>query len=212
MINLKPIFQKLEKETYSIIKISNDFPKCKVGSDIDILGLNIENIAKIIIQSGNDYIDKGYTINFNDTETQIKIDFILNTKIILRFDLYKKLPLYENINIKPALFESIIENSISKIIEKNFIVYIPNIIDDLVIRYIEYNEWYGVRPDKIKHIDYINQYITDSKLKNKFLDKIHHYTAFSHKQVKIGNKKPLAKKKYKIFWKKIKNFLKKNKS
>jgi len=54
-------------------------------------------------------------------------------------------------------------------------IFIPSSIDDNILRYIEYQEWYGQRPDKIKHINYILEACTP-KEKNKFLEKLHHYT------------------------------------
>jgi len=177
MINLKEIFKKLEHETYSIIKLSNDFPNYKTGSDIDIFCLNTENIAKKILAFSNRYLNKGYEIQINENENKIYIDFLNENKIDFRFDLYKKIPSYIYLNIKPALFESIIENSCQKKIDNDFYVYIPNIVDELIIRYIEYQEWYGRRPDKIKHIEYINNFICDEILKKTFLNKLHHYTA-----------------------------------
>jgi hypothetical protein len=62
------------------------------------------------------------------------------------------------------------------LINEDLKVYIPCLIDELIIRYIEYIEWYAQRPDKIKHIDYILNYIEDLSIKNKFLNKLHYYT------------------------------------
>lgn len=177
MIDLIQIFSALESENYTIIKLSEEFPIYRTGSDIDVLCLNPESISKIILQIGNQYLDKGYEILVNDDSNKIYIDFIKDQKIDFRFDLYKELPKYKRINIKSALFESIIENSVPKKIKNKINVFVPSLVDELVIRYIEYHEWYGSRPDKIKHINYINEFISDPNTKHKFLNKLHHYTA-----------------------------------
>ena len=177
MIDLRKFFHAIQEHAYAVIKIADEFPAYTPGSDIDIFCLNTEQVAKAILAVGHGYTHSGYTIEVHDLAYQIQIDFMLNKKIDFRFDVYRKLPEYDNIHIKPALFESIVENRVKKTIEDSVTIYVPGIVDDLLIRYIEYQEWYGRRPDKIKHIDYINDYITDRHLKNTFLNKLHHYTA-----------------------------------
>jgi hypothetical protein len=51
-------------------------------------------------------------------------------------------------------------------------------IDDLILRYIEYIEWYEIRPDKIKHLEFIAEHLTSDEEQKKMLDKLHYYTAF----------------------------------
>ena len=56
-------------------------------------------------------------------------------------------------------------------------VRVPSQLDENIIRYIEYHEYYAQRPDKIKHIDYIQQSIKDSNINtNDFFDKLYYYT------------------------------------
>ena len=95
--------------------------------------------------------------------------------IHFRFDLYGTLPTYKNILIKEAFFSSVIENS--HIVEQNESkVKVPSQIDENILRYIEYQEWYGQRPDKIKHIEYLEEKIKNSEMDiNSLLDKLHYY-------------------------------------
>jgi hypothetical protein len=56
-------------------------------------------------------------------------------------------------------------------------VKVPSAIDENILRYIEYQEWYGQRPDKIKHIEYLEEKIKSSEINiNNLLDKLHYYT------------------------------------
>ena len=69
------------------------------------------------------------------------IDFLSKEMIDFRFDLYGSMPKYRNIKVKPALFESIIENSfsLSRTWEESiYKFYIPETVDDMTIRYLEY--------------------------------------------------------------------------
>ena len=87
------------------------------------------------------------------------------------------MPIYKNINIKEGLFSSIIENKISESIllsDEKILVYYPALVDEIIIRYLEYIENYQLRPDKIKHLDYIVEKL-DEKNKKEFLEKLHIY-------------------------------------
>lgn len=98
-----------------------------------------------------------------------------NNSINFRFDLYGSKPIYKNVEIKSAYFSSIIENSIQKSFEnENFFVEFPSKIDDSILRYIEYQECYSEKPDKIKHINYTEDQISKKGIDlDVFLDKLH---------------------------------------
>ena len=173
-IELIPLFSSLLDKNYSIIKLPTEFPEYKPGSDLDIFCYDIDDIAKVIVG----FLAKDFNIKIAKKELQIYIDIIdRNDEIHFRFDLYAALPAYNNLLIKEAFFSSIIENS--QIIEKNGCqVKVPCLIDETILRYIEYQEWYAQRPDKIKHIEYIESKICNSELTiNQLLDKLHFYTA-----------------------------------
>jgi len=175
-INLKPLFEKLETKLYSVIKLPSEFPGYKIGSDLDIFCYDIENISREILGYLQQIISKELSVNITNRGIQIYIDVMDKNIIHFRFDLYGILPTYKNILIKDAFFSSVIENS--QTIEQNGCkVKVPSQIDESVLRYIEYQEWYGQRPDKIKHIEYLEEKIKNSEIDiNKLLDKLHYYT------------------------------------
>ena len=180
-MNLIPFFRLISSDNYCVIKISEQFPHYSSGDDVDIFCYDPENIAKKVLIWGNEYTKNGLEIRVK-TQTEyrhVTVDFLKGKQIEFRFDLHGRLPCYKKLLIKPALFESVIEHSQAAdyICEgESFIVRIPNIIDDIVLRYIEFIEWYNVRPDKVKHLDYIIEKIDENK-RAKFLDKLHYYTA-----------------------------------
>ncbi|MCU4165571.1 hypothetical protein [Carboxylicivirga caseinilyticus] len=175
MINLIDFFKTIEYDCYCIIKIDDKFPEYSIGDDIDIFCFDISHIIKNLLIVTNQYIDKGFTAQITKrSETHTHFDILNKNKIEIRFDLYQQFPGYKNLNIKKSLFDVIIEKREKKMINNSLFVYVPNKIDELILRYIEYHEWYAERPDKIKHIEYI---LKNAEDKTKFLDRIHHYTA-----------------------------------
>ncbi len=175
-INLSEIFINLEDQNYCIIKLPDAFPDYDIGSDLDIFCYDIHKIAQIILSNLQKFIKQGLEIKTIDNGSQIYIDVIKNNSIHFRFDLYGALPFYKNINIKSAFFSSVIEGSKSISIGGSR-VNVPCGIDEAVLRYIEYHEWYAERPDKIKHIKYLENKIKSDNLDvEKLLDKLHYYT------------------------------------
>jgi hypothetical protein len=134
-------------------------------------------MTREILKFGNEYANKGFKIIVNEvSEHQVHVDFYApnNKKLEFRFDLMQSLKGYKKINVKPALFSSILENRVS-VKQHNIDLYVPSQIDNLLIRYIEFIEYYDIRSDKIKHANYINELA--SKLEKKvMLDKLHFYT------------------------------------
>ena len=179
-INLNEFFYGLANEVYCIIKIKNNFPDYSLGDDIDVFCYDSVTFSKKILEIGNNYVLQGFMIKVTSTPDyhQTYIDFFYNEKLELRFDLYQSLPAYNNIKIRPALFSSIIENAVPNkryFQNRQFNIYVPNTIDDMLIRYIEYHEWYRQRPDKIKHLEYVMKNI-DEQARISLLDKLHYYT------------------------------------
>ncbi len=181
-IELAYFFKMLENENYCIVK-RGDIEKFKIGSDFDIFCFDLNSFSKIIIQSFQKYLKDGYTLNINDSrEDQWHIDLVKDKQIIVRFDLYGGMPDYKNIQVKDALFSSIIENRVVehiKIDDVDTKIYYPCIVDEIIIKYLEYIEHYKLRPDKVKHLDYVLKQIKTDEDNIKFLDKLHYYTKFT---------------------------------
>lgn len=174
-LNLLEFFRNLEDEVYCIIKYS-DITKYKEGSDIDIFCYNLKSYSKKILEVANNYVSQDFSINVSNNHVKHwHIDIMQNNKIEIRFDLYETMPSYRNILVKEALFSSIIENSVVMNVEE-IKVYVPSVVDETIIRYLEYIENYQLRPDKVKHLNYILDNIEDEKDNKKFLDKLHFYT------------------------------------
>jgi hypothetical protein len=180
-INLADFFELVQDENYCIVK-RGDIEKYKAGADFDIFCFDMQSFSKKIIISSQTYINDGYELKINDSrETHWHIDLLKDKKIIIRFDLYSSLPSYKNINVKDGLFSSVVENRFEENIvlnDKSIKIYYPSLVDEIIIKYLEYIENYKLRPDKVKHLDYVLEKLEEDSDNKKILDKLHFYTSF----------------------------------
>lgn len=179
-IDLDEFFFSVTREIYCVIKINEKFPDYSPGDDIDVFCYDSVSFSKKILACGNRYVDEGFEIRVTSAPgyQQTHIDFYYMNKLEFRFDLYNSLPAYRSVRIRPGLFSSIIENAVPKrsvFQAKEYSLYVPDKTDEMLIRYIEFLEWYRQRPDKIRHLEYIIANI-DENARITFLDKLHYYT------------------------------------
>jgi hypothetical protein len=179
VLNLDRFFFFARDQIYVIVKLG-DFPNYYRGSDIDVFCYNKDDFAKAILAAGNPYLERGFEIRVsNKGDKQTHVDFFLDGELEFRFDLHQSLPQYKRIRIKEHYIYSVIENAST--IEREFEgagypIYVPSVVDELMLRYIEYIEWYELRPDKVKHLDYILDVVSSDPSRISFLDKLHLYT------------------------------------
>ena len=179
-VPIHTLLRKIQNIPYVFIKTDATFPLYHKGQDIDIFCYNKKQFAQQLFAFGNKYINNERDIRVIEiTKWHTHIDFMERDEIHIRFDLYEQLPQYRNIRIKPGYFYSIIENAISQqytFQKRIYTYYIPSKIDNLLLRYIEYIEYYQLRPDKIKHLTYVLREIRAHPDRISFLDKLHIYT------------------------------------
>lgn len=179
-VDLNDFFFNVRKIPYVIIKYDHNFPNYHKGQDIDIFCYDKGQFAQKIFEVGNKYLGKGFEIKVVDISAgHTQIDFFLKDELHFRFDIYQELPLFKNIKIKNHYIYSVIENAITLqhyFRNKPYLVYIPSRTDDLLLRYVEYIEYYQLRPDKIKHLNYIMKAVKSEPKRISFLDKLHFYT------------------------------------
>jgi hypothetical protein len=178
-INLLEFIHELNECDYVIIKIWDNFPNYYPQSDLDIFCTNINLIAEKILTIGNKYLDQEFKININESENYHKqIDFIYMEQIDFRFDLFGSFPDYKNVNIKNSYLYSVIDNKVEKLIgynNKEIKVFIPCVIDEMIVRYLDYLEYFVKRKDKIRHLDFIRNGIIQNANLESFLDRFYNY-------------------------------------
>ncbi|MHC1588269.1 MAG: hypothetical protein ACXQS1_00455, partial [Methermicoccaceae archaeon] len=178
---LDDFFSRLSEHRYLIIKKSESFPNYYRGSDVDIYCDEPVELAKSILLAGKEYVlseNLEIEVTNDDDCNHVYIDLYADNELEFRFDIYGRLPDLKNLSLKPELFSEIIENRVPvyRVHEgKEYPIYVPSEIDDFLLRYIEYLEWYERRPDKIKHLDYVLDHVSDEG-RSELIDKLHRYT------------------------------------
>lgn len=192
-LDLDRFFFAVRKQIYVIVKLWGDFPNYFEGSDIDVFCYNKDEFAKLILSVGNWYQDQGFEIKVsNNGKSHTYVDFYFDGELEFRFDLYQSLPEYQKIKLKEHYIFSVIENAVHVYREFDGIqypIYVPSEVDDLILRYVEYIEWYELRPDKIKHLDYIINRVSSDSRRIRFIDKLHLYTELPEPNYEVETKK-----------------------
>lgn len=180
MLDLKLLLKEIKEEEYCIIKLNQDFPSYHAGQDLDIFCYHPEAMSKKILKWANPYLSDTISIDITlkNGNLHLYVDILENKEIHFRFDLYGALPHYQKLLIKPAFFESVVENRVEKRLSNDggTCCFVPSPIDDIMLRYFEFVEWYDVRPDKIKHLEFLMAELEEED-KPQFMRKLHHYTA-----------------------------------
>lgn len=181
MLDLLAFFRVTGDSFYCVVKRSEAFPGYRTGEDVDIFCYCVPEFVKKLLAWGDPYVSAGYRIRVRSVvrNRHVHVDFLRGRELEFRFDLYGEIPAYAKVAIKPALFESVVENARPvpfPAATGDVLVRMPSPVDDALIRYLEFVEWYDVRPDKLKHLEHILQGV-DEPSRGRFLEKMHHYTA-----------------------------------
>ena len=182
-VDLPRCLNGLEGEVWCIIKLPEAFPQIRRGGDLDIFCYDLKQVANrllvLVVEQAQTTRLKTRVSRCNDKHWHL--DLLEGEDIECRFDLYGALPTYRRLNIKPALFETIIEGAVCvKSLDKPaWQYYVPAPVDDALIRYLEYCEYYWSGPDKLHHLDHIENLVQKNEdLRVSLFEKIHRYTAF----------------------------------
>jgi hypothetical protein len=168
--SLSDCIKAIKDIDYCIIKYRGKLTDYEVGNDIDIFTTQHQNLIYILNEKLISFVSNGGIIKVTDYKEKIHFDLFDNGNFYFRFDICVKPPKYSNLLIKDSFFYSCIFNSEEKETQESNIK-IPNKFDDLILRYIEFLDLYNTRPDKISHVDYINEIIQQSNIDKGLFDK-----------------------------------------
>ncbi|MCK4386485.1 MAG: hypothetical protein KAV41_00130 [Candidatus Pacebacteria bacterium] len=181
-LNIIDFIKQIENLNYIIIKKPEHFPDYYTGSDLDIICDNKKDLIQKLLLVGNDYIkNHNFEIRVasNENTSHTKVDFYFGEILELRFDVHEGLPKFKNVKIRDDYANSLLERKQKLEITDgkriSTIVNTPSDIDELIFRYIEYFEWFERRPDKIKHLEYVEQHLNNDKERTVFFDRLHTY-------------------------------------
>jgi hypothetical protein len=178
-LDLSSVFAALEGCVYCVIKPDADLPDYRDGGDVDLFCLEPDLVARAVIGALRPQLGGAGSFKVERQGTHSHLDVLTaDGALIFRFDLYGALPPYRNVLLKSGLFDAVLEGRRPAEVgadSRKCVIQVPADIDDMLLRYVEYQEWYAQRPDKIKHIDHLMS--GDEELRQQMLAKLHYYTA-----------------------------------
>jgi len=181
-LNIVDFIKQIENLNYIVIKKPEHFPEYYTGSDLDIICDNKRELIQKLLIVGNDYVENHnfeIRVASNENTSHTKVDFYLRDTLELRFDVHEGLPKFKNVKIRDDYANSLLEHKqrleITDKDRTSVTINIPSDIDELIFRYIEYFEWFERRPDKIKHLEYVEQHLKDNNERALFFDRLHLY-------------------------------------
>lgn len=194
--NLIEFFKALERDKYVIIKYNSKLSCYVKGSDVDIFCTDGKKVAKNLFAVGNKYLSRSsnYKIIINEpNKGHFHIDFLYKEGLEIRFDIYSKLPNYKKVAIKSEFFNLIIDQSVRKKISSKCYVKIASPVNEQVVRYLEYLEYYKSIPGKTKHLEYLKRKLRTKKDRDLFSNRLHLLTSISKKTEKQQDKATITK-------------------
>ncbi len=201
IIDLNEIFNVLKREKYCIVKYKS-FDQVLPGNDIDIFAFNVNALAKMIINQIEKQIfeQKDFKIHVSSyQDNKCYVDVLKKGKVYIRFDICGQMPDYKRAKVKEGLFACTVEKAEKIILDNgNYEIKIASKKQEMLIRYLEYIEWYERRPDKIKHLNYVLDNLKSEEERKEFLDDLHYYTGFPELkyEIKKGKTGPIENLKF----------------
>lgn len=168
------VLRSLDSQKWVVIKKSKQFPNYLKGSDIDLYVQSLDMSIELLVKALSPFIENGYShLTVNRYSDKAHIDLISNGEIELRFDLQGQMPAYSALKLKPAFFADVLH---SRLFDKEVGIYVPSKENELVLRYMEYLEYFNEYPDKIRHLEFVLRELDhDPALNDRFLFKVHMY-------------------------------------
>lgn len=181
MINLLSIFSNLENERYCVVKLDPLFPAYRPGSDVDIFVYNLPTFMSKLTRYLGQILEDNQEVHVHQIEKfHVHVNYITSGRLEIRFDLFMSLPHYKKACVKESLFESVVEGALLREYKREGVraaVRVLEPIDECIIRYLEYNEYFAANPDKIKHAEHIVRNLGGPQIDD-FITKLHHYISF----------------------------------
>jgi hypothetical protein len=150
LINLKDFFDNC-KEEYCVIKMPDHFPNYYGFSDLDILCSDRPKLVDYTVNFLKRYKNITVKVHYPENGKHAHVDVYPNgQRLDLKFDFIDSFSTYKKNTIKEGFRDIVLRNKESK----NG-AYVPNTPCEMVIRMLEYIEYIERRPDKIKHLKYV---------------------------------------------------------
>lgn len=175
-INILTLISKLDN--YVILRASDVFPDIPEGGDVDILVDDRDFAEEKLVQQFLQIKLKNTTCSVVRHAHHTHLDIISDGSFVCRLDLIDSFSFLKKIHVKQSFAPRILANKTNQL-HAGYTVYFPSKLDDLLIRYIEYLEYYHEIPTKEKHLFYLMSQCNET-LWLELIEHAHRYTKFIH--------------------------------
>lgn len=165
-------FNYLNDSNYCVVKLSNSFPDVKLGDDIDFVVDNIKKFNTQILDYFKDKNKYNLVIPTKNLEKQ-NIDITQDNNLVLRLDVTSKKPNTKGLKLKKNYYETIFSNirlEKYEIEDFTFVIKIPDIKHELLVRIIEYFNYPQKKWHKKYILNNINFYKKNIDFYKKYID------------------------------------------
>jgi|15BtaG_2_1085339.scaffolds.fasta_scaffold41981_1 hypothetical protein len=161
IINIPELLNGLED--YAIIKMTDSFPNYTHYDDLDIICKNSDKLRDNVLKKPVSNSIERVNVTVSKSK-HTHIDYYIPNNNILNFRLdLSSILAYSKFYVDSNYINKVLERKEFKLVDGKKI-YIPNKVDDLVIRFFEWIQY----PHKEKHYHYVIQNIDD--VKDEFID------------------------------------------
>ena len=168
--------------------------KASYPFDIDLLCSKDTDIVTILKSIAKKHSLK-YGFKNNDTN-KLHFDIFSGKNLIVRFDINFNLNFYKFLRPKEYFAERALSNAeliVCVYNNKDILLKIPNNIDEAVFRYLEFYNFFPYNEDKIKHLEWVFENLSDQEEKE-FYEYLHQISDFkdflTYSPLEIINYKP----------------------
>lgn len=137
-----------------VFKASPDLPLVSFGADVDLFSLEparlLQRLRKSIKLDGQSRLHLK-----NRTEFHQQLDWIESSRLLVRFDVYSSLPNWQRFAIKPDVFGAIMARTELHLSSGSLAFPKLSRLDESLIRYFEFLEYFWAGPEKPHHWDWI---------------------------------------------------------
>lgn len=156
-----------------VLRLPPEFPGYRDHSDLDVLCDDVEAFRAHLLACAAPYVAAGMRVEEHREGPHLHVDLFHPgaSRLNLRFDVAASVPsLFEKVAVDPSLTEAVLAER--QVVEcRGARVSVPRQAHELALRLLEYLEWHERRPEKAKHLEYIDRANDFS-----FLDVINGYT------------------------------------
>ncbi|HOS64370.1 MAG TPA: hypothetical protein PK251_06375 [Candidatus Latescibacteria bacterium] len=177
-INVLELLRQIDD--YVLIKMDPEgFPIYSKGDDIDLIVFDPDEALRRVCAFFDSEVGESGELRVTNADGHIHADFFLMDLLEIRIDLIHDFTFFQKLNVRPVFVTKIFKDRQKRLVEGGG-VWVPSAEDDLTLRYFEYLEWFAIRPDKIKHLEYLCR-IQDESLRKRFFENTHRFIQFHPK-------------------------------